>query len=47
MTQVTIVQSRVVHGHVGDSAAVFPKQAKEIEAVAAPTRFSPTIPIIP
>jgi pyridoxine kinase len=36
MTVISI-QSQVVHGHVGNSAAVFPLQAYGIEVAAVPT----------
>ena len=34
---VIAIQSQVVHGHVGNSAAVFPLQACGIEVAAVPT----------
>lgn len=37
MTRVISIQSQVVHGHVGNSAAVFPLQACGIEVAAVPT----------
>lgn len=37
MTQIISIQSQVVHGHVGNSAAVFPLQAKGIQVAAVPT----------
>lgn len=37
MTRVISIQSQVVHGHVGNSAAVFPLQSKGIEVAAVPT----------
>jgi pyridoxal/pyridoxine/pyridoxamine kinase len=36
MTVISI-QSQVVHGHVGNNAAVFPLQARGIEVAAVPT----------
>src|ERR1700730_17724799 len=38
MTVISI-QSQVVHGHVGNNAAVFPLQACGIEVAAVPTTF--------
>jgi pyridoxine kinase len=34
---VIAIQSQVVHGHVGNRAAVFPLQARGIEVAAVPT----------
>lgn len=37
MTEVISIQSQVVHGHVGNSAAVFPMQAAGLTVAAVPT----------
>ncbi|MFD1787531.1 pyridoxal kinase [Sphingomonas floccifaciens] len=37
MTHVISIQSQVVHGHVGNSAAVFPMQAAGLDVAAVPT----------
>ena len=37
MTRVISIQSQVVYGHVGNSAAVFPLQAKGFDVAAVPT----------
>ena len=37
MTQIISIQSQVFHGHVGNSAAVFPLQVKGIQVAAVPT----------
>jgi pyridoxine kinase len=43
MTVISI-QSQVVHGHVGNSAAVFPLQACGIEVAAVPTTLLSNYP---
>ncbi len=46
MTVISI-QSQVVHGHVGNSAAVFPLQACGIEVAAVPTALLSNHPLYP
>ena len=46
MTVISI-QSQVVHGHVGNSAAVFPLQARGIEVAAVPTTLLSNHPLYP
>ena len=46
MTVISI-QSQVVHGHVGNSAAVFPLQARGIEVAAVPTTLLSNHPHYP
>ncbi|QBR70893.1 pyridoxal kinase [Beijerinckiaceae bacterium] len=46
MTVISI-QSQVVHGHVGNSAAVFPLQAQGIEVAAVPTTLLSNHPLYP
>jgi pyridoxine kinase len=46
MTVISI-QSQVVHGHVGNSAAVFPLQARGIEVAAVPTALLSNHPRYP
>ncbi|WGJ13353.1 pyridoxal kinase [Methylocapsa sp. D3K7] len=46
MTVISI-QSQVVHGHVGNSAAVFPLQARGIEVAAVPTVLLSNHPLYP
>ncbi len=47
MTSVISIQSQVVHGHVGNSAAVFPMQAKGIEVAVVPTALLSNHPHYP
>ena len=44
---VVAIQSQVAHGHVGNSAAVFPMQALGIEVAAVPTTLLSNHPIYP
>lgn len=46
MTVISI-QSQVVHGHVGNSAAVFPLQAQGIDVAAVPTTLLSNHPLYP
>jgi len=46
MTVISI-QSQVVHGHVGNNAAVFPLQARGIEVAAVPTTLLSNHPHYP
>ncbi|MBB3999763.1 pyridoxal kinase [Aureimonas pseudogalii] len=45
--KVISIQSQVVHGHVGNSAAVFPMQAAGIEVAAVPTTLLSNHPHYP
>lgn len=45
--RVISVQSQVIHGHVGNSAAVFPMQARGIEVAAVPTALLSNHPHYP
>lgn len=47
MTRVTSIQSQVVHGHLGDSAAIYPLRAKGAEVVAVPTALLSNHPHYP
>jgi pyridoxine kinase len=44
---VVAIQSQVAHGHVGNSAAVFPMQALGVEVAAVPTTLLSNHPIYP
>jgi len=45
--QVISIQSQVVHGHVGNSAAVYPLQAAGFEVAAVPTTLLSNHPHYP
>jgi pyridoxine kinase len=47
MTDVISIQSQVVHGHVGNSAAVFPMQSKGLQVAAIPTALLSNHPHYP
>lgn len=47
MRRVISIQSQVVHGHVGNSAAVFPMQARGINVAAVPTTLLSNHPHYP
>ncbi len=47
MMRVISIQSQVVHGHVGNSAAVFPMQVKGMEVAAVPTALLSNHPRYP
>ena len=47
MMRVISIQSQVIHGHVGNSAAVFPMQAKGLEVAAVPTALLSNHPHYP
>ncbi|WHS29930.1 MULTISPECIES: hypothetical protein [Brucella/Ochrobactrum group] len=43
-TSVISIQSQVVHGHVGNSAAILPMQAHGLNVAAVPTTLLPNHP---